>query len=74
MLFRSLFADFFLSPEGQTVMRDAQYFPVTNTVKPLKELEPIMPQGAGLKEIFVSDQQLFEWQRKTDSIYKKYFR
>lgn len=70
----ALFADFFLSPEGQTVMRDAQYFPVTNTVKPLRELEPIMPQGAGMKEIFVSDTQLFEWQRKTDTIYKKYFR
>ncbi len=70
----ALFTDFFLSPDGQAVMRDAQYFPVTTTVKPLKELEPIMPASAGLEEIFVSDQQLFDWQRKTEAIYKKYFR
>ena len=70
----ALFADFFLSPAGQAVMRDAQYFPVTTTVKPLKELEPLMPTHSGLKEIFVSDQQLFDWQRRTDTIYKKYFR
>ena len=69
-----LFVDFVLSPEGQSVMRDAQYFPVTSTVKPLKELEPIMPEHTGLKEIFVSDSQLFEYQRKVDTIYKKYFR
>ncbi len=69
-----LFMDFFVSKDGQEVMRDAQYFPVLDSVKPLKQLEPITPGLVGLKESYLSDQTLIDNQRKAEALYKKYFR
>ena len=69
-----LFMDFFVSKEGQEVMRDAQYFPALDTVKPLKQLEPITPALVGLKENYLSDQTLLDYQKKAEALYKKYFR
>lgn len=69
-----LFLDFFISKDGQEVMRDAQYFPVIDTVKPLKQLEPITPSLVGLKENYISDQALLDNKRKAEGLYKEYFR
>ena len=69
-----LFMDFFVSKDGQEVMRDAQYFPVIDSVKPLKQLEPITPALVGLKENYISDQTLLDHQKKAEALYKKYFR
>jgi iron(III) transport system substrate-binding protein len=69
-----LFLDFFISKEGQEVMRDAQYFPVIDSVKPLAQLEPITPSLVNLKENYISDQQLLDYNRKAEALYKEYFR
>lgn len=69
-----LFVDYYLSEEGQTVLRDAQYFPVHKTVGPMKNLESIVPRLSGKKELFISPDKLFENRKKSDEIQQKYFR
>jgi ABC-type Fe3+ transport system substrate-binding protein len=68
-----LFVDYVLSTEGQTVLRDAQYFPTNRDVQPLKELWPVSPRLAGLKENFISDEVLYSTQAKVEGLFKKYF-
>jgi iron(III) transport system substrate-binding protein len=68
-----LFIDYMLSPEGQTVLRDAQYFPVNAKVQPLKTLQPVSPRYAGLKENFITDTVLRDTHAKVDALLKKYF-
>jgi iron(III) transport system substrate-binding protein len=68
-----LFVDFILSADGQKVLRDAQYFPVNEDVEPLKELQPVSPHLAGLKENFISDETLYETQDKVEALFRKYF-
>lgn len=68
-----LFVDYMLSPEGQTVLRDAQYFPVNDKVQPLKALQAVSPRMAGLKENFISDAVLYNTHAKVETLLKKYF-
>ena len=68
-----LFIDYMLSPEGQTVLRDAQYFPVNAKVQPLKTLQTVSPHFAGLKENFISDTVLRETHARVEALLKKYF-
>lgn len=69
-----LFVDYYLSKEGQAVLRKARYFPVRNDMKPRKELEPLVPALSGAKEMFVSPETMFDERKKTQALYKKYFR
>ena len=68
-----LFVDFILSAEGQKVLRDAQYFPVNEDVAPLRELQPVSPRLAGLKENFISDEVLYQTQDRVEALFRKYF-
>jgi iron(III) transport system substrate-binding protein len=68
-----LFIDYMLSPQGQTVLRDAQYFPVSAKVQPLKALQAVSPRVAGLKENFITDAVLYDTHGKVESLLKKYF-
>ncbi len=68
-----LFIDYMLSPEGQTVLRDAQYFPVNAKVQPLKALQPVSPRLAGLKENFITDAVLYDTHARVEALLKKYF-
>lgn len=68
-----LFVDYMLSPEGQTVLRDAQYFPVNDKVQPLKALQTVSPRMAGLKENFITDAVLYDTHTKVEALLKKYF-
>lgn len=68
-----LFIDYMLSPEGQMVLRDAQYFPVNAKVQPLKALQPVSPRLAGLKENFITDSVLSDTHAKVEALLKKYF-
>lgn len=69
-----LFIDYYLSKEGQSLLRKARYFPVLSDMGPRKELERITPRLAGLKENFVSPAKLFAMRKVSDRIYKKLFR
>ena len=68
-----LFVDYVLSAEGQTMLRDAQYFPVNEDVQPLKELQPVSPRLAGLKETFIDDEMLYATHDKVAGLLKKHF-
>ena len=68
-----LFVDYVLSAEGQTVLRDAQYFPVNQDVQPLKDLQPVSPRLAGLKETFIDDEMLYATHSKVAGLLKKHF-
>ncbi len=68
-----LFVDYVLSAEGQTVLRDAQYFPVNEDVQPLKVLQPVSPRLAGLKETFIDDETLYATHAKVAALLKKHF-
>jgi iron(III) transport system substrate-binding protein len=68
-----LFVDYVLSSEGQTVLRDAQYFPVNQEVQPLKALQPVSPRLAGLKENFIDDEILYATHGKVAALLKKHF-
>jgi iron(III) transport system substrate-binding protein len=68
-----LFVDYVLSAEGQTVLARAQYFPVNSEVQPLKELQPVSPRLAGLKENFIDDETLYATHDKVAALLKKYF-
>lgn len=69
-----LFVDYYLSEEGQKVLKKARYFPVLASVKPRKELESIVPRLAGTKENFVSPADLFANRKASNAIFKKYFK
>ena len=68
-----LFIDHMLSVQGQTVLRDAQYFPVNANVQPLPALAAVSPRLAGLKENFITDRVLYETHARVDALLKKYF-
>jgi ABC-type Fe3+ transport system substrate-binding protein len=68
-----LLVDYVLSAEGQTVLRDAQYFPVNEEVQPLKALQPVSPRLAGLKENFIDDEVLYATHAKVAALLKKHF-
>lgn len=68
-----LFVDYVLSAEGQAVLRDAQYFPVNEDVQPLKELQPVSPRLAGLKETFIDDEMLYATHDKVAGLLRKHF-
>lgn len=69
-----LFIDYYLSEEGQALLKKARYFPVLANMRPRKELERITPRLANLKENFVSPAKLFAMRKTSDKIYKKLFR
>lgn len=69
-----LFIDYYLSNEGQNVLKKARYFPVTAAVQPRKELSPIVPSLAGLQENFVSPEVIFANRKESGAIFKKYFK
>jgi ABC-type Fe3+ transport system substrate-binding protein len=68
-----LFVDYVLSAEGQSVLRDAQYFPVNEDVQPLKALQPVSPRLAGLKETFIDDETLYATHDQVAGLLKKHF-
>jgi iron(III) transport system substrate-binding protein len=69
-----LFIDYYLSKDGQGVLKKARYFPVAAGVEPRKELTPIVPRLAGTQENFVSPAVLFAHRKASNAIFKKYFK
>ena len=69
-----LFVDFVLSEQGQTIMRDAQYFPVHPKVRPIEMLAPITPRLIGLKENFFDPVERYDRRAEAVDLIKKYFR
>ena len=68
-----LLIDYMFSKEGQTVLRDAEYFPSDPEVEIAKGLESIVPSKAHLAEKFISEEALFNDRGKAIALQKKYF-
>ena len=69
-----LFTDFYLSEDGQKVLRKANYFPVIPSVKPRKDLQKVTPSLAGAKENFIDPTTSFNRRKQALALIKKYFR
>ena len=69
-----LLADFILSQEGQSIFSKAEYFPVRPDVAPLETLAPVVPKTAGVKELFVSSEQLNRYNDSSQKIFDELFR
>ena len=69
-----LLADFILSQEGQEILADADYFPVRPDVPPKEILASVIPQRAGVPELFISSDQLNEYTESSQKIFDEMFR
>ena len=69
-----LLADFILSQEGQGIFAKAEYFPVRPDVPLLETLAPVVPKTAGVKELFVSSEQLNRFNEGSQKIFEEKFR
>jgi iron(III) transport system substrate-binding protein len=68
-----LFIDFILSKEGQEVLKSADYLPAHPDVEPQASLASIVPNKAGLKSRFLSEDYMFTARAKSIELQKKYF-
>jgi ABC-type Fe3+ transport system substrate-binding protein len=69
-----LLADFILSREGQEILANAEYFPVRSDVPPKEGLASVIPDRAGMPELFVSSDQLNQYTESSQKIYDELFR
>jgi iron(III) transport system substrate-binding protein len=69
-----LLADFILSKEGQQILANAEYFPVRSDVPPKDVLASVIPERAGVPELFISSDQLNEETERSVKIFDKMFR
>ena len=69
-----LFTDFYLSEEGQKVLKKARYFPANPNVKPQKSLQKVSPILSGVKANFIDPETMYKYDGKARAIIKKYFR
>jgi iron(III) transport system substrate-binding protein len=68
-----LLADFILSRQGQQILADADYFPVRSDVAPKPALASVIPQRAGVPELFISPDQLNRYTASSEKIFEELF-
>lgn len=69
-----LLIDFMLSEQGQKTLESADYLPAHPNVSTNPVLQPIIPKKANLKENFITPEQVFELNDKSEALLKKYFK
>ncbi len=69
-----LLADFILSKEGQEILAKADYFPSRPDVAPKEGLASVIPARAGVREQFLSSDQLNQNTEKSQKIFEEMFR
>ena len=69
-----LLADFILSQEGQQILANAEYFPVRPDVPPRDVLASVIPERAGVPELFVSPDKLNHYTESSQKIFDEMFR
>ena len=67
-----LLADFILSQEGQQILANAEYFPVRPDVPPKDVLASVIPERAGVPELFVSSDQLNQYTESSQKIFDEH--
>ena len=68
-----LLADFILSQEGQQILANADYFPVRADVAPKAALASVIPQRAGVPELFITPDQLNRYTASSQKIFEELF-
>lgn len=68
-----LLIDYILSPEGQTVLRNADYFPARPGIHPKPELDKVVPEDIGMKSNFISPEKFVAMLPKSRALYQKLF-
>jgi ABC-type Fe3+ transport system substrate-binding protein len=66
--------DYWLSQDGQKVLREENYLPAHPKVDPLPALHPIVPRLAGLKETVLDPEVMFKYGQSSTAMFQKYFR
>jgi iron(III) transport system substrate-binding protein len=69
-----LLMDFLISPEGQEVIRKADYFPSDPSIEVEESVARIIPSKIGMQMFFLSEEELFKSRAKSIELQKKYFR
>jgi ABC-type Fe3+ transport system substrate-binding protein len=68
-----LLADFILSREGQQILADADYFPARSDVAPKDMLAAVIPERAGVPELFLSPDRLNQNTESSEKIFEDLF-
>ena len=68
-----LLADFVLSKEGQQILADAEYFPARSDVSAQGALASVIPERAGVPELFLSPDQLNQYTESSQKIFEELF-
>ena len=68
-----LFIDYLTSKEGQTTLNNTGYMAAHPAVDPEPHLNKVVPRIAGLKEWFVTPEELFDMRVSSFEYFKKYF-
>jgi iron(III) transport system substrate-binding protein len=68
-----LLADFILSKEGQQILANADYFPTRSDVSPNPLLTSVIPERAGVPELFVSPDKLNQYTASSEKIFEELF-
>ena len=68
-----LLADFILSKEGQQILANAEYFPVRSDVAPQPALASVIPERAGVPELFLSPDLLNQNTARSEKIFEELF-
>lgn len=68
-----LLADFILSREGQQILADADYFPARSDVAPKDMLAAVIPERAGVPELFLSPDRLNQYTENSEKILEDLF-
>jgi iron(III) transport system substrate-binding protein len=68
-----LLVDFILSREGQQILADADYFPARPDVPPKETLAAVIPQRAGVPELFLSPDRLNQNTESSEKIFEDLF-
>jgi iron(III) transport system substrate-binding protein len=68
-----LLVDFILSPEGQQILADAEYFPSRPDVAPMRTLASVIPERAGVPELFVDPDRLNRYTASSQKIFEELF-
>lgn len=69
-----LFLDYVLSPEGQRIFAEAQYYPARPDVPAIASMKPYTPRLLGKSESIIADEELDELRPRSVEIFKQLFR
>jgi ABC-type Fe3+ transport system substrate-binding protein len=69
-----LLLDFLLSKEGQQILAAAEYLPVRSDVDPVAQIAPIVPSRTGVKENFITPENLNSHTERSAKIIEDLFR